>query len=103
MAGFWTTALRDTMPTGSYVMMDVAPRVPAVPGDSLSWAMEMVGTAVERGQSFPLRFRITVFAAGRAEVFLVVSSKGAALPGNLATRLLMDLATRAGRLAAPNA
>ena len=49
VAGFWTTALRDTMPTGSYVMMDVAPRVPAVPGHSLSWAMEMVGTLSNAG------------------------------------------------------
>jgi hypothetical protein len=65
--------------------------------------MEMVGIAVFKGQSLPLRFQISVFAAGRAEVFFVVSSKGAALPGNLAGRLLMDLAVRSGRLAAPTA
>ncbi len=103
VAGYWATALRGELGAGSFVMMDVSPRVSNLPGRPLGWGMEMVGIAVFKGQSLPLRFQISVFAAGRAEVFFVVSSKGAALPGNLAGRLLMDLAVRSGRLAAPTA
>ena len=100
VAAFWSTALRAEIPAGSSVMMSVAPRAfPNLPGRPLGWAMEMIGTAVVHHVSLPLRFQITVFAAGRAEVFFVVSSKGAALPGNLARRLLVDLATRVERLA----
>jgi hypothetical protein len=80
-------------------MMNVSLRaVPNLPGRPLGWVMKMIGSAVLNHVSLPLRFQITVFAAGRTEVFFVVSSKGAALPGNLAGKLLGDLATQAERL-----
>lgn len=99
VAGFWSTALRAELPAGSLVMMNVSLRaVPNLPGRPLGWVMKMIGSAVLNHVSLPLRFQITVFAAGRTEVFFVVSSKGAALPGNLAGKLLGDLATQAERL-----
>jgi hypothetical protein len=59
----------------------------------------MIGTATVGGSLLPLRCQITSFAAGRAQAYFIVSSRGAALPGNLANRLLSIFATRTARQA----
>jgi hypothetical protein len=104
VAQFWSAALRPQFPKGSSVTMRVEPlAIRPLPGRPSGWAMKMTGTAVVRHERVPLRFEITSLAAGRAEVFLVVSSQAAALPANLAARLLRTLAVRAKRLALPGA
>jgi hypothetical protein len=65
--------------------------------------MQMSGTEVLGQNTVPLRFQITSFADGRAQVFFVVWSDAAALPGNLAKKLLLTLAARAEKLAVPGA
>jgi hypothetical protein len=104
VAQFWTAALVSPLPSGSTVTMTVSPRaVPLLAGNPTGWAMQMNGTEVVGQASLPLRFKITSFAAGRAQVFLVVSSKAAALPVKLAAGLLATLALRTEGLAAPSA
>ena len=95
---FWSTALQAQFPTGSLVMMTVSPAiVPSLPGKPLAWAMAMSGTAIFGQTALPLSFEITSFAAGRAQVSFVVSSKSANLPNGLDARLLVTLATQAER------
>jgi hypothetical protein len=104
VAQFLTAALQSQLPAGPKVTMSVSPRTfPKLPGRPLGWSLEVIGTVMVGQSSLPLRCQITSFAAGRAQVFFVVSSKGAALPGNLATRVLSTLATRAQRLTSPTA
>jgi len=104
VAQFWSAALLSELRSGSTVTMTVSPRaVPPLPGKTTGWAMQMNGTAVVGQRTLPLRFQITSFAAGRAQLFFVVSSKAAALPGNLAASLLVTLAVRAEKLAARGA
>jgi hypothetical protein len=101
---FWSAALRSKLPRGSTVTMTVTPRaVPTLPGRATGWAMQMSGTEVLGQNTVPLRFQITSFADGRAQVFFVVWSDAAALPGNLAKKLLLTLAARAEKLAVPGA
>ena len=95
---FWSTALQAQFPSGSLVMMTVSPVVvPSLPGKPLAWAMAMSGTAIFGQTALPLSFEITSFAAGRAQVYFVVSSKSANLPNSLDARLLVTLATQAER------
>ena len=100
VAQFWAAALRPDFPPGTSVTMTVSPHVfPELPGRPLGWALEMIGTATVGGSLLPLRCQITSFAAGRAQAYFIVSSRGAALPGNLADRLLSIFATRTARQA----
>ena len=104
VAQFLTAALQSQLPTGPKVTLTVAPRTfPPLPGSPFGWALEVIGSVSVGQSSLPLRCQITALASGRAEVLFVVSSKGAALPGNLATRLLSTLAARTERQASSSA
>jgi hypothetical protein len=103
VAQFWSAALRSQFPNWSGVTMTVGPLAITTLAGTPSWAMNMSGTAVVGRNKVPLGFQITSFAAGRAEVYLVVSSEAAALPSALAAKLLGTLADRAKRLTLPGA
>ncbi|MGA3353481.1 MAG: hypothetical protein ABSD85_09895 [Acidimicrobiales bacterium] len=104
VARFWSATLQSQLPTGSLVMVTVSPRsVPQLAGKPAGWAMEMQGTETVGQTSIPLRCQISSFAAGRAQVYFVVSSRGAALPAVTAAKALNALGTRAERLRSPTA
>ncbi len=104
VARFWSASLQAQLPSGSLVMMTVMPRaMPELARKPNGWAMQMQGTETVGQTSIPLRCQVTSFAEGRAQVYFVVSSKGAALPELTAARVLVALATRADRLRSPNA
>ena len=104
VAQFWAAALMSKLPKGSTITMSVSPRAfPSLPGNPAGWAMQMQGTEVVGQSTLPLRFQITSFGEGRAQVFFAVSSRAAALPNNLAAGLLMTLAVRGERLGTPGA
>jgi hypothetical protein len=65
--------------------------------------MEMTGTETAGQSSSPLRFEMTSFAVGRAQMFFITSSEGAALPANIAKTALDDLARRTEHLGAQTA
>ena len=104
VARFWSASLQAQLPSGSLVMMTVSPRaMPQLARKPDGWAMEMQGTETVGQSSIPLRCQVTSFAEGRAQVYFVVSSKGAALPELTAARVLFSLATQSERLRSPNA
>ena len=98
---FWTAALLAELPPGSQVAMTVSqPPIPVLPGNPSVWAMAMSGTSAVGHIALPIRFEVTSFAVGRAQVSFSSSSKVAPLPSSLNEGLLVTLATRAEKQAA---
>jgi hypothetical protein len=62
--------------------------------------MAMSGTSAVGHIALPIRFEVTSFAVGRAQVSFSSSSKVAPLPSSLNEGLLVTLATRAEKQAA---
>jgi hypothetical protein len=103
VARFWSASLQAQVPASS-VVCTVSPRsLPPLSGTSSGWSMEMTGTETAGQSSSPLRFEMTSFAVGRAQMFFITSSEGAALPANIAKTALDDLARRTEHLGAQTA
>jgi hypothetical protein len=104
VARFWSASLQAQLPAGSLVMMTVSPRsLPQLSGRAVGWAMEMKGTDTLGQSSTPLRFEMTSFGVGRAQMFFAVSSKAAALPANIAGKALAKLVKATAGLDSPTA
>lgn len=92
---YTVSALMSEMTPSSHISLIVSqPPVPVLPGNPPVWALAISGTATSGQIVVPIRFEVTSFAVGRAQVSYAASSKLAPLPASLDEELLVTLATR---------
>jgi hypothetical protein len=92
---YTVSALMSEMTPSSHISLIVSqPPVQVLPGSPPVWALAISGTATSGQTAVPIRFEVTSFAVGRAQVSYAASSKLAPLPASLDEELLVMLATR---------